>query len=479
MLDRSKLTLTNGFYEGNLSGVDQTISKITADYKKNVCKSFISISPDQIDSRIGGEEFFITRKFDGEMSVIFYDGEDTFIINTGGTVRTDLPCTKEAGELLKKAGIKKAIIPAELYVCEDNGRSRVFDVLSALSKESEVPRINLAPFDIINIDDMPLRPKDYSETMQKLVDIFGNGDKVKPVTYKKASSKLEIKDAYKKWVEEDCSEGLVVRSELPLIYKVKPKHNIDTVVIGYTEGTGDAKGQIRTLLLALMTGENSYQIVGKTGNGFNDEQKKDLLVQLSADVIESDYIETDSNHVAFRMIKPLTVIEISFNDVLFETGNSQITNPLLEIEDGKYKLKSFNKGISFIYPIFVRMRPDKTANENDLRLSQIAEMTYIPELGLEESGVELPKSELLFREVYKKESKGKLMVQKFIVWKTNKEEVDDRYPAYVMHYTNFSSDRKEPLQRDIRISNNKEQIFDLVNSFMDENIKKGWVKVEN
>jgi hypothetical protein len=63
-------------------------------------------------------------------------------------------------------------------------------------------------------------------------------------------------------------------------------------------------------------------------------------------VIDSDYIETDSNHVAFRMVKPETVIEISYNDVLFESGNTIITNPMLEISDGKYKLKSFNKGIA-------------------------------------------------------------------------------------------------------------------------------------
>ncbi|MDP4182236.1 MAG: hypothetical protein Q8942_14250 [Bacillota bacterium] len=478
ILDKSKLSRNKGYFDGSINALDEVTAKVASDYKKNVCKNFIAVNPEQIDSRVAGEEFYITRKYDGEMSVIFYNGADTFIVNTGGTLRLGLPCTEEAGRLLKRAGITSAIIPAELYLCEDNGRTRVFDVLSALSKEEEIGNLRLAPFDIIVIDGVSPKVKNYTEIHKRLEEIFSEGSIVSPVAYKKAASKAELKDVYKKWVEDDCSEGLVVRSELPLIYKIKPKHNIDTVVVGYTEGVGESKGQVRTLLLALMTEDNGYQIVGKTGNGFSENQKKDLLLRLSELVVESDYIETDSNHVAFRMVKPEVVIEISYNDVLFETGSSRITNPLLEMSEGKYKLKAFNRGISFIYPIFVRLRPDKTANEHNLRLSQIAEVTYIPDLGDEDSGAALPKSELQFRAVYKKESKGKLMAQKFIVWKTNKEFIDDRYPAYVMHYTNFSSDRKEPLQRDMRVSDNKDQIFKMLNEFMDENIKKGWQKVE-
>lgn len=66
------------------------------------------------------------------------------------------------------------------------------------------------------------------------------------------------------------------------------------------------------------------------------------------------------------------------------------------------------------------------------------------------------------------------MVQKFLVWKTNKETLDSRYPAYVMHYTNFSSQRKTPLEREVRISNSEEQIMALVKDFIAANVKSGW-----
>ncbi|HEX9059429.1 MAG TPA: hypothetical protein VF941_04555 [Clostridia bacterium] len=476
-IDISKINKTKGYFEGRLDAVDSATALIAASYKKNVCRNFSAINPSQIDDRVGGEEFYVTRKYDGEMNVLFYNEKETFIINTGGKVRTGLSCTEEAGRALKRAGISKAVIPSELYVCESDGRKRVFDVLSALADEKEAAKLCLAPFDIIEIDGAPPRYKNYEELYKKLDEVFGGFEAVKQVRFSKASTKAELKDIYRRWVEEEGSEGLVVRSELPVVYKIKPKHNLDAVVIGYTEGMGEYSGQVRTLLLALMADDNTFQVIGRTGNGFSSEQKKELLEKLSKTVIDSDFIETDSNHVGFRMVEPSIVIELSFNDIIFETSTSPVLNPVLTIKDGSYRFITSCNGISLIFPVFERVREDKRAVCHDVRLSQITEDFYLPDFGKCLSTAALPESEVLQREVYKKEAKDKLMVQKFIVIKTNKEDKDERYPAYVLHYTNFSSDRKEPLQRDIRISNSREQILELLEEFKNENIKKGWIKV--
>ena len=70
------------------------------------------------------------------------------------------------------------------------------------------------------------------------------------------------------------------------------------------------------------------------------------------------------------------------------------------------------------------------------------------------------------------------MVQKFIAWKTNKEnDPGAMYPAYVLAYTNYSSDRADALQSEVRVSNNKEQILALYDAFIEKNIKKGWDKI--
>ncbi len=471
-----KLKKAKGYLEGSIEAVDALTSVIASNYKKRVCKSFIAISPDQIDSRISGEDFYVTKKLDGEMNVIFFDGSNAFIINTGGKVRTGIPCIEEAGKILKDAGLKSAIIPAELYVEEKDGRTRVFDVLSSLSKEDLIESLNLAPFDLLEINGQPFNADSFEQTYQKLSELFSTSQKVKPVPFRKLSSKGEIKELFDDWVVAQKAEGLVIRSNLPLIYKLKPKHNMDVVIVGYTEASGELKGQIRTLLLAMMTSENCYQIVGKTGNGFTDNERKEFYEKLSKMHIESEYIETDSSHVAFHMIKPEIVIEISINDILTDANTSGITNHVLEVSNNTYRLMNTVPGISFIYPMFERIRTDKQACVEHVRFSQASDLVYIPDIDRCNS-IELPKSEVLLREVYKKEVKDKLMVIKFMVWKTNKENIEENYPAYVMHYTNFSSDRKDPLQREVRISNNKDQIMAIAQEYIEANVKKGWVKV--
>jgi len=78
------------------------------------------------------------------------------------------------------------------------------------------------------------------------------------------------------------------------------------------------------------------------------------------------------------------------------------------------------------------------------------------------------------REVYTKTLKGKLMVRKFVMWKTNKENEGSEYPAYVVHFTDYSPGRKVPLDREVRISSSEDQINELFEELKKENIKKGW-----
>ncbi|MDR2027050.1 MAG: hypothetical protein LBQ01_05745 [Prevotellaceae bacterium] len=469
---KDRLTKKNGYEEGPAEAVPEELSAKAINYKKEVTKSYISINPEQINDRLGGTDFFVTRKYDGELNLIFFDGVNVFILNRSGRVRTGLPCVEEAGKALSAAGIQQAVIPSELYVSEEKRRTRVFEVIESLADEKLVKNLRIAPFEIYEINNSINRTMSYEETYKILTDVFGKTDMCRPVIMQRASSKTGVREIYRKWVEDEGAEGLVVRCELPLVYKIKPRYTVDVAIVGFSEGTGDQKGQVRSLLLAMMPEEGQYQIIGRAGNGFDRELKEKLLEDLSPKIIESQYIETDSNHVAFHMIKPDTVIELMVNDVLFETSSGAIMNPVLEIVDGQYVRRGSVAGISFVYPVFERFRDDKKVCFEDVRLSQINSFSYIPEDEIRQES-ELPKSKIIHREVYKKESGAKLMVQKFVVWKTGKEKKAE-YPAYVFHYTNFSSDRKEPLQRDVFVSDNEEQIMQIMQDTVDKNIKKGW-----
>ena len=474
-LDKTRLGNSRGYLEGGPDAVDEETSALAANYKKEVCKNYISISPEQIDTRLGGSDFYVTRKYDGEFSVLFWTGTELFTLNTGLKVRMGIPCMEEAARLLQKAGIKEAVIPAELHATEDGGRRRVFDVLEALADRSRLDKLRLAPFDIISLDGAPFKASSYGDIHRKLSELFPEaGGLCVPVRCDTADSRAGVKELFRAWVEEEGAEGLVIHSESPRIYKVKPRYTLDVAVLGFSEGAGEYKGQIRSLLLAMMSEEGVYQIVGHAGNGFTEELKKELYPRFLAMKMPSKYIETDSNHVAFHMIRPELVIELKVTDILFETASGPIYNPRLEILNGEYRGAGSVPGISLVFPIFERFREDKQVNPQDVRFSQAGELIY----NYAEEKTESPgagKSEILARKVYRKEQAGKLMVQKYLVWKTNKEK--QNYPAYVFSYTNFSSDRAEPLSVETRISDSPEQIMEFCRIFMDKNIKKGWEKV--
>ncbi len=476
-LYKEKMKDIHGYLVGDIHAVDAESSTIAINYKKQVCKNYKSLNQKQMETKLGGNIFYVTRKYDGELNVLFYNGSEAFVINRSGRVRTGLPCTDAAQVALQAAGVKRAIIPCELIVDESKGRTRVFDVLKAVADKKALASLQLVAFDVVEIDGTRLPAQHYGDVHAKLEEIFSGATLCTPVRYQKVESMSAVKQLYTKWVDEEGAEGLVVRSDLAWVFKIKPRYTIDAAVIGFSEGTGDAKGQVRTLLLALMPEEGKFQIVGRTGNGFSDEFRTELMEKLTPKIVPSRYVETDSNHVAFHMIKPDMVIELFVNDIIFETPSGSVPNNVLAFTNGQYRLHSAIDGISLVFPIFERIRDDKKCVYDDVRLSQIFEFAYVPQ---EEQGTiadaVMPASEVILRDVYKKETGSKLMVQKFMVWKTNKEHTSN-YPAYVMHYTNFSSERKEPLQRDIRVSSSEEQIMEMVNEFIDGKVKKGWNKV--
>lgn len=476
-LDETKFRQMNGYEEGKIDVIDTETSAKVLDYKKNFLKQFIAISPQQIDARLGDSRYFVTRKYDGEFATIIYEKGKAVTVNRSGRTRRGIPCIEEAARLLKKAGVKEAIIPAEIYVDDRDKRTRTNDLLFTLSKKGDVSRLHLAVFDILELNNTPFKPDNYQQTWGLMKEWFSSGELVKPVEFEMAYSNAEVKDIYRKWVDEGTAEGVVVRSDLPFVFKVKPRHAIDAVVMGFTEGTGDQQREVRTFLMALMIGDNRYQIVTHVGGGMKDELKKEMYTILSEKIMDSDYIETDSNHVAFRMVKPDTVMEFSVRDVIYETPNGVILNSVLRLDGDRYVLDTTVTGLSFIAPVFERFREDKKANETDTRLSQVEDFaSFEPEEIVNRPAVELPESKLLLREVYRKQLGEKSMIQKYLIWKTNKEKSEE-FPAYVLHYTNYSSGRQEPLQREIRISDDRKQIQELHKQMLEENIKKGWEKI--
>jgi|TARA_Y100000294_G_scaffold177883_1_gene205414 ATP-dependent DNA ligase len=441
-------------------------------YKRKVAGSFMAITQEDISFKISGDKVYITTKIDGEFNLLHFDGKQSMLVNGSGKIKDDLPLLKSATKSLKDQKIKSLSVACELHLSTQDHRSRVFEVMSAISKKKD--SLTVSPFDIVALDGEDYAENDYQNTIEKLTELFKNNDEINPVYFQSASSS-GVKEIYEEIVANKGAEGLVVRfPDMPIVYKIKPLHTIDASVIGFTEG--DEK-KVREILFALQNEDDSFVQFGRTGNGLSEDEKADLYKSLSKDIIESSYIEADGRRVAFQMVKPIMVVEISVNELLTENTKGIIKNHLLNYDEKNgYSFSANIDGVSLIHPVFKRIRDDKQVNNHDVRFSQVTDIVYLEHTGKGKTKA-LPESEIIFREVYTKASKGNTNVQKFIAWKTNKEKSDDGYPAFVMNYTNFSPTRKDPLKKDVRISNSKKQIMELVNGFMENNIKKGWEKV--
>lgn len=459
--------------------MNKEFANIAKTYKRTVAGRFMLVEGAKISEKISGEDFCVTHKMDGIMQVLFWrEGKVEAYSSQGNPTNENLPCLKEFANIMASSGITSATFGAELYATiNPNGRERVCDVSTALANPELHNQLHLAIFDVIDIDNSPFEPSHYKDKILKIKQIFNNGDLVKPVAAYKASGRREVEHIYNELVDKRSAEGVVVHCELPIIYKVKPRHTVDAAVIGYTVGEDERSEMIRDILVAVMLPDGTLQQFASTGSGLTDVQRTSLYRHFSANHVDSDYIETDSRNVAYQMVRPDTIVEISALDFVTEnTAGEPKLNMLLEYDAEKgYKLIRPTTGVALHSPVFVRLRTDKTFEESAIRISQLTDLCEFAKSKIADTN-DLPKSEMLFRQVYTKRCGFKRMLQKYVVWRTNKEQTG-LYPAYVFHYTDYSEARAEPLKRDIRVSNDREQIIQLCNDFIAINVKKGWQQI--
>jgi len=461
--------------------MEQKYIQTAIDYKKNIAGKFVLVEGAKLKQRVEGERLCVTKKIDGHLQVVFWQDGQVFMLNASGKQKAEkLKCLDAFAEAMKAAGVKSATIAAELYLPRPDGRPRCGDVAAALADDAKRDELSLAPFDIIELDGEPWKVEHYSETYKKLEKLFiveslklkVESSLVTPVQMRNATNHDEVQEIYDEWVVGEGAEGLVVHSESPMVWKVKPRHTIDAAVIGYTT----ADRGIRDLMFAVRRPDGLFQMFVLGSTGLTDEQRADIAQRLSTKHVESQYVLSDSRGIAYQMVKPELVFEISVLELVARGNDDKIKmNPLLKFDEAQgWLMEGTTPGVSALGITIDQERTDKQPNETDVRISQLTDICPFEEP--EGGKAELAKSELLERHVYKKVSGEKVMLHKFLLWKTNKEQ-SGRYPAYIIYHTDFSSSRKEMIKRDMLYSNDEQQIRDLLAAEIADNVKKGWEEV--
>ena len=467
-----------GYAVGTANAVtDPTLITKAQEYKRDSASKLRAIDGAEVSKKFGAGDYHVSFKIDGEFSLLVYADGEAFCVNPGGTVRVGLACQKEAAEKLKAAGVKRALIPGELYYHKaDGARGRVYDV-SRIARQpaskAELDDLRFGPFDIFELDGVAYKAG-IRELWCKLEEFFPDGTRVIPPETHWLKDGAEIAKQFKTWIAAGA-EGVVVRGEMGS-FKVKPRHTLDCVVIGFTESPEDDRhGMIHDLLLAVMRTDGTFQVLGHVGGGFTEDDRRAFYADLKDDVVASEYVEVN-DQVAYHMVRPETIIEISVLDLLAQKTQGSVTTMVLNYEGAakRYKIVRRMPLVKLISPQFVRRRDDKQVNATDLRIKQITDLVEVPDTDRDARGAGAKPSAVIKREVYTKVLKGATMVRKFVMWETNKQADGEDFPAFVIHFTDFSPGRKTPLEREIRVSNSREQIESLWTELTAENISKGW-----
>lgn len=472
LVDKDKLQNISATVAVGQALFDTELLAAARNYKKFTSSRYRLMSEGDINS-IESKKLYASLKLDGQLHFLFKKGKECFLYNCKGRVITGLLCLDEAASIL--AQYDSVLLAGELYLQRPDERARVFAVSAALGQGAVgVDELAFAAFDVLALDGETYQ-KTTAERNEKLASMLPAEGKLHHINARRVDL-IELARLYNTWVVEGGEEGIVcIDEEQHSVYKIKPRHNVDAVILGFTE-LSDTPDSLRVLLTGLMRPDGSFQVFAKVGTGFDDAQRREICRILKPLAVASSFNVTDSKHALFTMVKPHIVIEMAFHDLIYEDnqGRPQLKPVLLFDEAKGFSPQVPEAFVSVLGPVFKRIRDDKHVNPVDLRLTQLSDWVDLDNLEQKARKIDLVKSTLLRRDVYTKTVKGLVSVRKFICWKTNKEELDDSFPAFVFVYVDFSPARQAPLKRELKIAQTEGNILAIYEQFLGTEVKRGW-----
>ena len=459
--------------------VDPTLAGMVASYKRTIASSYRSIRPDELRKYLPAGQLLVSPKVDGQIWFLILEEGEAILANPAGRVIAGQhPVLVEATRTALPRTAGRTVIAGELFALRRGGRPRVGDVAVAMSggANAEVARMGFFGFDLIEGGDAeaPAPGKEYPERLATLERLLEGGKRLKCVRTETIEGANEVIRLYKEWVEGGAGEGLVVRPVAePRVYKVKPVFTLDAVIVGYTNRREDPT-MVRSLLLALMRENGQFQLVGTCGGGLSDHDRGTFLERLQPLECASSYRHASREGALYRLVRPEVVIEIEIADVQTEDAvGRSVPRMVLEFDEGWRPTQAL-PGVSMFAPRFKRLRDDKEVNPTDIRVGQLLETVLVEQIDTPAAAPDRPASTVLVRRAWAKVTKGNTAVRKLLVWKTNKDEVDPRWPPFVVHWTDYSPTRKDPLKREVKLAPDQDSALELADALITKHIKRGW-----
>jgi len=460
-------TKVNGYSVARSHALNhQTLQHLAAHHREKFLKAFKYVQANVV-SNITVSHGIASTKHDGVSAYFFWEkGHQAIIFHAPSFgLELGLPAAEELAEALERAGHTSALLAGELVA--NGSRSHSYEVIRALNSpqsQADLDKVRLVLFDIILLDHQEKQHLSYAERAKVLQGLPKTG-KAFAADFLDVKSLDELNTLYRAMIAAG-HEGIVLHElSTHTAYKIKPKFNIDLAIVGFVEGTEQLTGHAVSIMGALMK-EDSCQLVARVGVA-DPVLREPLFKELSRHRIESSYLETDSDSRPIVWVKPTRVMEINAEDVVWEDARGgQWTNAVLRLDKGKFFYQG--EGLIFkpFHPTLERLRDDKL----------VAECTFAQMPGTELKVKQVTKGEpaqVFQREVFTKTLKGKTAIKKVVAWAQQREG----FPGYVIHTTDFSADRAEPLKEDTKATDDKHQAEAYVKAWKEEEIGKGWNKI--
>jgi hypothetical protein len=455
---------------------DTRLDELANRYKNGVASRYRTLAPGEIGAIPRGK-CFVSPKIDGELWFAeLVDGQAT-VFTRGGRRLADAPVVNELTAAAARVKVP-IVVAGELYARDGDPRPRVGDVATALASGKH-ERLGFKAFDIVETGG-GLPPVAYEDRLAILRQVFeGEGEVVGVVQTEEVNDPSRLAAFIPDWVESGKAEGMVVRIASGEVFKVKPSFSLDTVVCGFTTKAQEPD-QARSLLVGLVRPDETLLLVGSVGNMAGAEVRREILKTLMESECESRFRHSSSDGALYRFVHPRVVVEVSCTDLQFENSAGEaICKWVIRNEESQWHPVIDAQSVSLIHPVVSRIRSDKIADHLDARVSQLDERFLAGSFAQKLAPRSLPPSTVLRREVWTKNSKSGIAVRKLLVWKTGKESQWSDWPAWIVHFTDYSPDRKTPLERTMRTAPSEEDAMAVAAELVTKNIKKGWEPVAN
>src|SRR5215210_6479005 len=90
--DKTKFTCKFGYCTGKAPDLaDPSLHVKSQEYKRRIGAAMRAISTEDAFKLPKARGYYVSRKYDGENAMLFFDGEKMISVNPGGTARIGLP----------------------------------------------------------------------------------------------------------------------------------------------------------------------------------------------------------------------------------------------------------------------------------------------------------------------------------------------------------------------------------------------------